>query len=265
MLISLIAGALTGYIVSIPPLGPISFALISKGFKSEIKGGLSIASGAAFMDFIYCMIAFGGISLLISFLPENFGKFYRENIHSIIVVLTYTGCVLVVIYGIKIMKTKITFTELKFRQSEKIHQMEEKAKEVEEKAKEFAVQHHVHGTGMVVRQNDTVLNGDKSHGGLFLMGILLCLSSITLPASWLAFVGYLKGYRIIDNSFLSGLLFSLGAFTGTFFWFYTLLKLITGNKHRINPHTINKLNISAGIILILLGIFLFTKATISLI
>jgi arginine exporter protein ArgO len=253
MFISLIAGLITGFIVSIPPLGPISFALISKGFKSEIKSGLSIASGAAFMDFIYCMIAFGGVSLFISLLPETAGKFYRENIHTIQIILTYVGCVIVVIYGVKIMRTKITFTDLKMKQEEKIHHVEEKAKAVEEKAKVFAVHHHV----PVV---------DKSnHGGLFLMGVLLCLSSVTLPASWIAFVSYLKGYRLIDNSFLSGILFSAGAFLGTLFWFYTLLKLITGNKHRINPHTVNKLNISAGVILILLGIFLFAKASLSLI
>src|SRR6266542_3704153 len=118
MLISAIAGIITGYIVSIPPLGPISFALISKGFKNEIKEGLSIAAGAAFMDFIYCMIAFGGVTLIISFLPDSAGKFYRENIHVIQIILTYTGCVLVIIYGIKIRKTKISFTELESKQAE---------------------------------------------------------------------------------------------------------------------------------------------------
>jgi arginine exporter protein ArgO len=253
MFISLIAGLVTGYIVSIPPLGPISFALISKGFKSEIRGGLSIATGAAFMDFVYCMIAFGGVSLIISLLPSAAGQFYRENIHTIQVFLTYAGCVIVIIYGVKIMKTKITFTDLEIRQSQRIQHVQEKAIAVGEKAKEFAVHHHV----PVV---------DKSNlGGLFLMGVLLCLSSVTLPASWIAFVSYLKGYRLIDNSFLSGILFSAGAFLGTLFWFYTLLKLITGNRHRINPGTVNKLNISAGVILILLGIFLFAKASLSLI
>src|SRR5438876_7399907 len=167
------------------------------------------------------MIAFGGLSLIISLLPETVGQFYRENIHSIQVILTYTGCVLVIIYGTKIMKTKITFSDLEMKQSEKIHQVQEKAIAVEEKAKEFAVHHHV----PVV---------DKSnHGGLFLMGVLLCLSSVTLPASWIAFVSYLKGYRLIDSSFISGILFSAGAFLGTLFWFYTLLMLITGNRHRI--------------------------------
>ena len=61
------------------------------------------------------------------------------------------------------------------------------------------------------------------------------------------------------------MLFSIGAFSGTFIWFYTLLKLISGNKKRINPATVNKLNIIAGIILLILGAFLFVKAGVSVI
>jgi arginine exporter protein ArgO len=89
------------------------------------------------------------------------------------------------------------------------------------------------------------------------------MSSLTLPASWIALVGYLKGYNFLNSSFLGGLLFSIGAFTGTFAWFYTLLKLITGNKKRINQETVNKLNVIAGIILLILGVFLFVKAAVS--
>ena len=61
LLYSLIAGIVTGFIVSVPPLGPIAFALISKGFKGEVKDGMAIASGSAFMDMVYAIIAFGGI------------------------------------------------------------------------------------------------------------------------------------------------------------------------------------------------------------
>lgn len=251
-MISLIAGVIAGFIVSIPPLGPISFALISKGIKSEIKEGLSIAIGSAFMDFVYCMIAFGGISLAVSLLPVSLVNLYSDNSRSIQIFLIYTGCALVVIYGIKVMGSKISMEELESRQSRRIHTFEEKAKAVEERAFEFAKQHHV-----------PVAN-KANYGGLFLMGVLLCISSITLPASWVAVVGYLKGYNVIDNSLGSGVLFSTGAFLGTSVWFYTLMRLVTGNKHRINPSTVNKLNVAAGIILIILGIILFVKATLTL-
>ncbi len=251
MIITLIAGILTGYIVSIPPLGPISFALISKGFKSEVKEGLAIGIGAAFMDFVYCMIAFGGISLIISFLPNSAAVFYSENIYTIQLLLTFTGCLIVIIYGIKIIRSKVTYGEMEAIQSEKLEEAFEKAEGFEEKAKEFVAQHRVPVVNKV------------SYSGMFFMGIFLCMSSLTLPASWIALVGYLKGYKIINASFLGGLIFSAGAFLGTSFWFYTLLRLITSNRHRINPATINKLNIVAGVILLLLGVFLFFKAMIA--
>jgi len=90
---------------------------------------------------------------------------------------------------------------------------------------------------------------------------MLCISSITLPASWVLLVGYVKGFGVIDQSFWGGLLFSVGAFLGTILWFWLLLKAITIFKHKINRHTIGKLNIIAGIILLILGVFLFAKAT----
>ena len=242
MLSSIITGVITGFIVSIPPLGPIAFALISKGFKNEIKEGMAIALGSAFMDFVYCIIAFGGISLILSFLPDTAGKFYNDNVSILIIILTYLGCLIVVVYGIKIMKSKIGFEEMEEKQADKLQ-------EAKEKAIEFTKHTHV----PVVSKSSLT--------GLFMMGVMLCLSSITLPASWVAVVGYLKGYKLIDNNMIDGLVFSAGAFAGTALWFYALLRLITGNKHRINIITVNKLNIAAGIILFILGLVLFVRAT----
>jgi threonine/homoserine/homoserine lactone efflux protein len=252
MILTLIAGIITGYVVSIPPLGPISFALISKGFKTEIREGLAIGIGAAFMDFVYCMIAFGGISLLISLLPDSVGRLYSENVNAIQIVLTYAGCIIVMVYGILNMRSKVSYGELGLQQSERIKEVKIKAEELQERAAGITEQLHV------------PVPTKSNLSGLFIMGVLLCMSSLTLPASWIAMVGYLKSYKIINASFIGGLLFSAGAAFGTTFWFYTLLKLITGNKHRINLQTINKLNIFAGVILLLLGIFLFVKASISI-
>jgi threonine/homoserine/homoserine lactone efflux protein len=252
MLITLIAGFLTGYIVSIPPLGPIAFALITKGFRGKLLEGLMIGTGAAIMDFIYAMIAFVGISLFISLLPLTVEKFYITNLHTIQIVLTFAACVIVIIYGIKIMRSKSSMEKMEAAQSGKLHFAEEKAKDIKEKAKDFTKQHNV------------PLKTKSNNGSLILMGILLTMSSITLPASWFAIVGYIKGFGTINSSFWGGFFFSLGAFAGTTLWFYTLLKLITSNKHRISPSTVNTLNIIAGYILIFLGAFLFIKAAYTL-
>jgi len=256
MLLTLLAGIITGYVVSVPPLGPIAFALISKGFKNEFKEGMFIGFGAAFMDLVYALIAFGGISLFISFLPASFGNFYNTNSNIIQVILTYGGCVIVIIYGLRIKKSKTSVAQLEKKESGKLEKAELKAKEV----KTFAKQHHM--SIETAKSRAKGKSADKAnYGGLFLMGMMLCLSSITLPASWIAIVGFIKGFGAINGSFWGGVLFAVGAFVGTSGWFYTLLKLITDNKQKINPSTVNKLNVIAGYILIFLGVFLFVKAT----
>lgn len=251
MIINLIAGILTGFIVSIPPMGPIAFAMISRGFKNEIKEGKAIALGAAFMDFFYCLIAFGGISLIISFLPSAAEDFYNNNAYAIEIALTFSGCAIVILYGLKIMRSKITYEKMEEKESANFNSVLAKADKLTDKAKTVA-------TRLKVPEINK-----SNYFGLFFMGVLLCLSSLTLPASWIALAGYLKGYNFLNSSFLGGLIFSIGAFLGTYGWFYALLKLITSNKKRINQTTVNKLNLIAGIILLLLGVFLFVKAVVS--
>ena len=251
ILTNIIAGILTGYIVSMPPMGPISFAMISRGFKNEIKEGRAIAFGAAFMDFLFCLIAFGGITLIFSIFPVSVSDFFEANADTIETILTFAGCAITVAYGIKIIRTKITYDKLAEKESGKLNIAEQKAEKLKEKSK-------------VISKNIKVYeNKFSDYMGLFFMGVLLCLSSVTLPASWIALIGYLRGFSFLNFSFLGGLLFSVGAFVGTLGWFYTLLKLISGNKKLINHSTINILNLITGIILLTLGLFLFVKAFIS--
>jgi len=252
MIINILAGIATGFLVSIPPLGPIAFAMISKGFKNEIKQGRAIAFGAAFMDFFYCLIAFSGIGLIISFLPSGAAKFYAHNVRIIEIVLTFAGSAIVIIYGLKILRMKITYDKLEAGEAAKFDSAAVKAEKLREKT-ENAVKH----LKIPITKKSNLF-------GLVFLGVLLCLTSLTLPASWIAIIGYLKGYDFLNSSFLGGLVFSIGTFGGTFGWYYLLLTLITGNKKRINPTTVNKLNVLAGAILIMLGVFLFIKATVSL-
>jgi arginine exporter protein ArgO len=251
LILNFITGIVTGFVVSIPPMGPIAFAVISKGFKNEIKEGKAIAYGAAFMDFFYCLLAFGGISLIISFFPSVASEFYVKNAYTIEIVLTFAGCVIVILYGLKIIKTKMTYNKLEEVESAKLNSALNKVSKLSEKAENISKRLKVPEV-----KNSNIL-------GLFFMGALLCMSSLTIPASWIAIAGYLNGYSILNSTIFGGLLFAIGAFAGTFAWFNILLKLITGNKKKINQATVNKLNIIAGVVLIILGIILFTKAVIT--
>ncbi len=252
MIINLLAGMITGFVVALPPLGPIAFAVIGKGFKNEISEARAIAFGAAFMDFFYCLIAFTGIALIISFFPAGVADFYAANVRTIQLVLTFVGCAIVAISGRKILRTKMTFDKLEAEESSKVDSAYTKARKLREKT-EKAAQH----------LKIPIMKKSNSFG-LALSGVLLALSSIAMPAAWIAIIGYLKGFHFLQSSFLGGLVFSMGVFSGSFAWYFTLLKLITGNKKRIHPTTINTLNIIAGVILLMLSVLLLVKAIVSI-
>lgn len=254
MIANIFAGIVTGFLISIPPFGPIAFAMISKGFKNEIKEGRAIAIGAAFMDFFYSLIAFSGLTLIISFFPSGVGKFYARHSQSIVLALAFVGCVILFFYGLKIMRTKIAYTKLAAELSPKLESALAKAIRLEGKA-ENAVKH--------LGIKDIKALKEPNSVGLFFTGVLLAASSLTLPASWFALVGYLKGHGFLASSFLGGLGFSVGVFAGTLTWYSLLLALITGHKHRITQKTINKLNVAAGSVLICIGAGLFINAVVA--
>jgi len=237
-----------------PPMGPTPFSIIAKGFKNEEKEGIAIGVGAAFMDFIYILAAYGGVSIIRALLPRSVDSFFETNENSLKIGLTLLGCFVVVYYGFKIMKMKI------FNGNNSTAPLtEDKIEEViHEKAEPKLLK--------TEKELDKILHTKKLEKGIsgltgeFLTGILLCLSSVTLPASWFAIVGYMKSYGVIDSQFLSGLSLAVGVLLGTAAWFYIMVKFISKNSHRINPKMLNKINVSVGVILILLGLFLLLKA-----
>jgi threonine/homoserine/homoserine lactone efflux protein len=251
LITGLIVGLILGYLLSMPPVGPTNFAIIAKGFKKEIKSGVAIGVGAGFTDLLYIIIAYGGVSAIYSFIPGQIKDFLSYNELFFKLGFTLAGCFIVIYYGFKIMKMKVIEEEDGTTESKKIEEVEEKAEKNLEKTGK-RIEKIIHKKPVPKNQGSLM--------GSFFAGILLCLSSVTLPASWFAIVSFLKGYGVIDSNILSGLGMAVGVLLGTTAWFYTLVKFISINSHKIKPVTLNKINISVGIILILLGIFLLYKA-----
>ena len=247
MLTALIIGIITGYVLSAPPLGPTNFAVMSKGFKKEIREGVAIGAGAGVTDMVYILVAYGGVSLLRSFIPASIDLL--ENEFYFKAGLTFLGCILVMIYGIKLIKSK-TFEPEKTL-AEEVEEMEETAGLTLEKKEQNI--NKLFNKKPLQKKKSVVYRG-------FFTGVLLCLSSVTLPASWIAIVTYLKGLGVLEETFLAGLFLAVGVLFGTTFWFWTLTNLLARNAHKINPENLNKLNIAVGILLITLGAFLFYKA-----
>lgn len=249
MIIGLVAGLITGYLLSMPPMGPTNILVISQGLRHEIRNGVAVGAGAGFMDMIYIIISYGGYALIKGFVPESVDTFFSNNEMLFKVILTFVGCVVVGLSGLKLVKTKVPDNRNSTGEG-----MNTKLEEVKNK-----LEHREEEITRILH-TDLLRKDEKSLFGSFLKGAFLCLSSITIPASWFALTGYMKSYGIIDSRLITGLSYSIGVFAGTTFWFWTLVKVISKNTHRVSPKALSKINVGVGIMLILLSVFLLYKA-----
>jgi len=252
LIIGFIAGFITGFILSMPPLGPTYFAVIDRGLKKQVTNGVAIGVGAGFMDMIYILIAYGGVTAIISLLPLSVEEFFSANENNLKLLLAFAGCIVVILYGVKIMKTKsekIVEKPLNLKDEKFKHRYEQVEKVI--KKTEMGIDKILHKKTLEVKHSDLT--------GSFMIGIVMCLSSITLPASWFAIVGYMKSYGIIDSNIFTGIFLGIGVLIGTSVWFYIMTKFISKHSDKIKPGTLNKLNMSTGIFLILLGVGIMVK------
>jgi len=251
LIIGLIVGVVTGYLLSMPPLGPTNILVISQGLRNQIKYGVAIGAGAGAMDMVYIIISYGGLALIKGLVPDSIELFFADNELLFKILLTVIGCIVVIYTGWKLTKSK-TLDFNKIEESSEL--LDKKLNEAED-----IVNHSQEKFSKIVKTDALVKKEDSLVSG-FLKGAFLCVSSVTIPASWFAITGYMKSYGIIDSRFITGFTYSLGVFAGTTLWFWTLVKVISLNSHKVSPKALSKINLIVGIILILLGLFLFYKA-----
>ena len=79
-----------------PPLGPTYFLIIDRGLKKEPNKAVAIGVGAGFMDMIYILFAYGGVSVIASFLPEAADNFFRDNEVRLKLYLAIAGCLIII-------------------------------------------------------------------------------------------------------------------------------------------------------------------------
>lgn len=251
MIIGIVVGLVTGFLLSMPPVGPTNILVISQGLRNEVKYSVAIGAGAGFMDMVYIIISYGGYALIKGFIPESVDSFFSEHEKTFMVLLTFAGCIVVGVSGFKLIKTKV---DVNIAKSSSPVVVGEKLEEVH-----TTIEHRSEDITRFLH-TDLLKKKENSLAGGFLKGAFLCVSSVTIPASWFALTGYMKNYGIIDSRFITGLAYSLGVLTGTTLWFWTLAKVISKNTHRVSPEALNKINIAVGTVLLLLGVFLFYKA-----
>ncbi len=251
MIIGLVVGLITGYLLSMPPMGPTNILVISQGLRHEIRNGVAVGAGAGFMDMIYIIISYGGYALIKGFIPDSVDTFFFNNEMLFKIILTFVGCIVVGVSGLKLMRTKVPDNRAKNKSDDR---MNASLDEVENKLE------HTNEDITRILHTDLLKKDENSLFGSFLKGAFLCVSSVTIPASWFALTGYMKSYDIIDSRFITGLSYSIGVFAGTTFWFWTLVKVISNNTHRVSPKALTKINVGVGVLLILLSVFLLYKA-----
>lgn len=64
-----IVGLLSGFITSIPPMGPIAVIILRRALLRKFREGLSIAIGSAVAEMIYAMLALFGLDALLGAYP----------------------------------------------------------------------------------------------------------------------------------------------------------------------------------------------------
>jgi len=252
----LITGIIIGFVFSIPPLGPTYFAIVEKGLKKEVSNAVAIGIGAGLIDMVYILLSYGGVSLIVTLLPDSIKYFFLENENTLKIILAVLGCIFIIFYGIKIIKSKARFetNQEALSSNEDFERRFDKVDSVFRKTEENL---------------DRILHTkvlEKNHKGIvgsLMTGMIMCLSSPTMPASWFAVVSYLKSYGIVNANFYTGLFLAIGVLTGTSLWFYIMTLLIFKHTDKLNVKMISKLNIATGVFLMLLGIALLYQVTVS--
>jgi threonine/homoserine/homoserine lactone efflux protein len=236
-----------------PPLGPTYFAIIERALRKELANAVAIGAGAGFLDMVYVLVAFGGVSAIASLLPSEVDGFFMKNESFFKMLFAIAGCLIVIAYGIKMMMTSKNKPMKIVNIAGEPPEIAKKVEQIESRilSKERSLGKFFHINRLKELQTGIVAN--------FFLGIGFCLSSVTLPASWLAIVGYLKSYGVIDTNFSTGLMLGLGVFLGTVLFFYLMSRLLSKNTDKIKPNLISKLNFSTGIFLILLGAVILLK------
>jgi len=88
-----------------PPLGPTYFAIIERALRKELANAVAIGAGAGFLDMVYVLVAFGGVSAIVSLLPYEVDGFFLKNENLIKTIFAVAGCLVVIAYGAKMLMT----------------------------------------------------------------------------------------------------------------------------------------------------------------
>ncbi len=219
MIIAALIGALTGFVLAIPP-GPIGVATIRMSLDQGMKSTKRFALGSATMDFFYCVLTLFATTAIVRAV-DNFFVDYP------ILLLAFQALVvaLIIVYGIVNLRIKKKIIE----------------------TKELSVESKYPFVNKLIKK------------GPFFFGIAVALTNVANPTflPTLAYVTVSVNKMFLHSSaFPALLIFSVAFGVGNFLWLYVLGKTLSHYKRKMSPETLAKIHQFAGITLIGFGTFL---------
>ncbi|HET6511260.1 MAG TPA: LysE family transporter [Candidatus Kapabacteria bacterium] len=216
MIVALIIGFITGWLISMP-IGPVSASIITRTLRYGARNGLFVSIGAGVMDFIYC----GGAAQIHEFLQAS---------PLINLIFQIMGLVVLIIVGIKTLSQR-TETNEEIEESDRVSQ-----REAENRVKRLRINH----------------NGFFAP---FAMGVILYASNVAAVPEWIFISAFWRENGLLEEGVLINLAFALGAGLGTLGWGYFLVSFIERRRRGFKPAFLQKMNLVAGGALLLFGLY----------
>lgn len=217
MIFAVIAGALLGFVIAMPP-GPIAMTNIRLGIDGNRKECALFSLGTASMDMLYCLIAVFAASAI-----QGAVSAYLDNNPYLSLTFQFIVVAGLIYFGIIQFKTKVIDFEKLENPSGK--------------------------------QTPQFIDNMKSRGSLF-VGFALAMTnlanptfvpSLTIMSAWVHKTG------LFPDEFINNVFFAIGFGIGNFLWLYTLAWVVIHNRHKLSNKTILRIKQFSGVTFILFG------------
>jgi threonine/homoserine/homoserine lactone efflux protein len=218
MLIALLAGAILGFVLALPP-GPIAMVCIRMGIEKGRAECFQLSLGTAAMDMVYSFIAIFAAAAV-----QSAASTYLDDNPIVSVFFQVIVVIGLVYYGF-----------VQFKKQKKAQENPEARK----KQSQF-------------------IEGLKKKGPLMLgIALALTnLANPTFLPSLAVMSGWVHKMNIFQNAVLENSLFAVGFGIGNFIWLYLLAYMVMRNKHKLSDNSITYIKQFAGITFIGFGGFI---------
>ena len=211
MISALLIGALSGFVLSVPP-GPLSAAVTKHSIIHDLRAGVMIALGGAVMDILYILVAAFASSAIVAWLVD----FVTGN-GMMLLAFQALIVVLLLVMGIRYMRhspgPKVETRILKAEQAQ------------EDKARRLG------------------------YSSPFFIGVLIAVANLASPTflpSMFSVVSYIKANGWLSRSVEDNVMYAVGFGLGTVCWFALMAKILVKHRRKFSPSILSTIYKFAG-------------------